>query len=415
MEPNITPQTPTGSPEENKPKHLIAYLIAIIIGGVLIGGGYYYSKNLRGVGPAINEPNGDIVDMLADGNQTQMPLKLPEGFRIEIFAKDLPGARVIAQDGMGNFWVSKTSEGTVALLEMKHGKIISQNDVFRGLRKPHGLALDPQNGTMLYIAEEHRVSRVGLYSEDSLHKIADLPTEGGGHFTRTIEFGPDDRLYVSIGSSCNVCREDDPRRAAIYSMKKDGSDFKQFARGLRNTVFFTWSDVDGRMWGTDMGRDSLGDDIPPEEINVLEAGKNYGWPICYGRNIHDSNFDKNVYIRNPCMEPFETPPVVEMQAHSAPLGLGFIPEEGWPEEYWYDLIVAFHGSWNRSTPTGYKLVRVKLDAKGNYEGIEDFVTGWLQGNTALGRPVDVKIQDGGVMYVSDDKAGVIYKISYVVQ
>jgi len=237
-----------------------------------------------------------------------------------------------------------------------------------------------------------------------------LPTQGGGHFTRTLKFGPDDRLYVSIGSSCNVCVEKDERRAAIYTLNRDGSDFKKFASGLRNTVFFDWSYVDGRMWGTDMGRDLLGDDIPPDEINILEEGKNYGWPNCFGKNIHDTNFDKNVYIQDPCLD--KTPPVVEMQAHSAPLGLAFVPEEGWPEDFWYDLIVAFHGSWNRSVPTGYKLVRIKLDAQGNYEGTEDFVTGWLQGNSALGRPVDILIQSGGTMFVSDDKAGVIYKISY---
>jgi len=390
----------------------IAKDIFIVVAGIaLIWLGYNYWSNKAEVEPQIGMPDQGSSNLVEAGNKTEFPLKLPEDFSIETFAGDLPGARVLVQDGLGNFWVSRTDRGVVTLLEMQDGRVVRQNDVFRGLRNPHGLAVDPQNGTTLYIAEEHRVSYVALYSEDTLHKIADLPTSGGGHFTRTIDFGPDGKLYVSIGSSCNVCAEKDPRRAAIYAMNKDGSDFKSYATGLRNTVFFTWSDVDGRMWGTDMGRDMLGDDLPPEEINIIEEGKNYGWPICYGNNINDRNFDKNTYIQDPCSD--KVAPKVEMQAHSAPLGLGFVPEEGWPREYWYNLIVAFHGSWNRSTPTGYKLVRIILDDKGNYIGTEDFITGWLQNGSALGRPVDVKIWDGGTMYVTDDKAGLIYKIQYV--
>jgi glucose/arabinose dehydrogenase len=197
-------------------------------------------------------------------------------------------------------------------------------------------------------------------------------------------------------------------------MNLDGSDQKVFARGLRNTVFFTWSLVDGRMWGTDNGRDLLGDDLPPDEINIIEEGGNYGWPNCYGKNVHDTDFDKNTYIRNPCMDPFEKASQIDLPAHSAPLGLAFVPEEGWPEEYWYNLIVAFHGSWNRSVPTGYKLVRIKLDARGNYLGQEDFVTDWLpQGNSAAsGRPAGVLALPGGILYVSDDKGGFIYRIRY---
>ena len=196
-------------------------------------------------------------------------------------------------------------------------------------------------------------------------------------------------------------------------MNPDGSDFEEFARGLRNAVFFTWSYVDARMWATEMGRDWLGDELPPDEINIIEKGKDYGWPHCYGKNIHDVDFDKNVvYKRKPCMEPFETPSYIDIPAHSAPLGLAFVPEEGWPKEYWYDLIVAYHGSWNRNEPTGYKVVRLKLDEDGNFEGVEDFITGWLRPDGALGRPVDILLEPGGVMYISDDKAGVIYRVSY---
>jgi glucose/arabinose dehydrogenase len=381
--------------------------LVVIIGIAILYAGYFYWQNLSGNEPAIGLPETDIPELVEAGNKTDLPLKLPEDFSLEILAKDLPGARVIAFDREGNMWVSRTSRGVVTKVEIRDGRAVSQNDVFRNLRNPHGLAFDPKDPNTLYIAEEHRVVKTVLDSDAPLEKIADLPA-GGGHYTRTIKFGPDDKLYVSIGSSCNVCRESDERRAAIYTMNRDGSDFQEYAKGLRNTVFFTWSEVDGRMWGTDMGRDLLGDNLPPEEINIIEKGKDYGWPICYGNKVHDTNFDKNQYIRDPCAD--TQPPYIEMQAHSAPLGIAFIPEEGWPREYWYNLIIAFHGSWNRSEPTGYKLVRIILDEKGKYIGMEDFISGWLQGSNSMGRPVDVVVQPGGTMYVSDDKAGAIYKV-----
>ena len=337
-------------------------------------------------------------------------LKLPEPFRIEVFTGDLPGARVLVQDGMGNFWVSRTSRGAVTLLEMENGKVARKTDVFRNLNNPHGLAIDPQKPTDMYIAESDKIIRAHLYSDADTTKIRDLP-DGGRHITRTLGFGPDDRLYVSIGSSCDVCHEQDNRRAKIFSMKRDGSDFREEARGLRNSVFFTWDYVRGGMYATEMGRDWLGDDLPPDEINLIERGKNYGWPTCYGDNIHDTEFDKRTYVRNPCMEPFETPSFVDLQAHSAPLGLAFVPEEGWPEEYWYNILVSYHGSWNRSVPTGYKVVRVKMDSKGEYLGTEDFITGWIQDGQIAGRPVDIMIRPGGQMYITDDHAGLIYKVA----
>jgi len=388
----------------------------------------FYKNNFRGLKPAITPAPADIVDIIKKnkvnnearegalgqkkGEPVDFALNLPEGFEISIFADNLPNARVMALDALGNMWVSQPKEGKVSLLVVKDGVVVEKRDVFRNLKRPHGLAFDPQDSYVLYIAQEDKISRVRVYSEGEMGPLVRLDS-GGNHWSRTIEFGPDDRLYVSIGSSCNVCNEESQQRAKIFSMKKDGSDFKEYARGLRNTVFFTWNYVDGKMWGTDMGRDKLGDDLPPDEINIIEEGKNYGWPTCYGKNIHDTNFDKNTYIRNPCMEPFEMASHIDLQAHSAPLGLAFVPEEGWPEDYWYNLLVAYHGSWDRSVPVGYKVERIKLDAEGNYLGREDFISGWLtKNNESLGRPVDIMVQPGGIMYLSDDKAGVIYKITY---
>lgn len=408
-------------------KKFIVYLFGVLVLILIAAGAVFAWKNLRGIGPVIKSPPEDITKLITDNNSgnintTGMPLKLPAGFSISIFAKDLPGARVMTFDHFGNMWVSRTSEGVISFLEIDQnaGQVKHQGDVIRNLKKPHGLAFDPdpQNIT-LYFAEENKISRVATYSEDSPYKIIDLPS-GGNHFTRTLGFGPDGRLYVSIGSTCNVCHESDSRRAAIYSFNKDGSDFQLFAKGLRNSVFFVWHPVTKKMWATEMGRDLLGDDIPPDEINIVEAAnpstglgvRNYGWPICYGANMHDTNFDHNTYIRNPCMEPFETPSLIDIPAHSAPLGLVFAPDT-WPTEYRGNLLVAYHGSWNRSTPTGYKVVRIIFNDHGEYQRTEDFITGWLDTakGAALGRPVDLVVGPDHALYLSDDKAGVIYKIT----
>lgn len=396
-------------------------LIGIVLVGLAILAGRFYWQNLRGIWPAARPPatpsreTDSPSPISAVQNTTGLPLTLQAGFKIETFAKNLPGARVMVFDTFGNLWVSQTSQGIISLLEIRDSKVMRQSAVFRDLHKPHGLAFDPDNEFSLYIAEEDAISRVGVYSEGNPEKIADLPS-GAGHFTRTLGFGPDGRLYVSIGSSCNVCNEEDDRRAKIFSMEADGSDFKEFARGLRNAVFFMWHEVTKKMWATEMGRDLLGDNIPPDEIDIIEEGKNYGWPNCYGKNIHDAQFDKNTYIRNPCMEPFEAPSSIDIPAHSAPLGLAFIGDSRWPKDYRGDLLVAYHGSWNRSAPTGYKIVRFNLDRNGVVEGDqEDFIAGWLPatgGGQVYGRPVDLVFGRDGALYISDDKTGVIYRVTY---
>ncbi|OGI62605.1 hypothetical protein A2818_02140 [Candidatus Nomurabacteria bacterium RIFCSPHIGHO2_01_FULL_40_12] len=379
---------------------------------------YLFEKNIG----TVNIPSSVPIDTTSDTaiGADKVP-SLPgfilskglSGFSLNIFAKDLPGVRAMALDGFGNMWVSQTSEGKITTLEIKDGIVTRQHTVLKNLNKPHGLVID---NNFLYFAEENKITKLALYSDDTGEKIAILPPGRGGHFTRSLLLGPDDRLYVSIGSTCNVCNETDERNAAIYSLNKDGTDFKKVASGLRNSVFMAVNPVDGKIFATEMGRDNLGDDLPPDEINIIEQKnnepQNYGWPICYGKNIHDTNFDKNTYIRNPCMAPFETPSFIDLQAHSAPLGLAFIPEEGWPEEYWYNMLVAYHGSWNRSEPTGYKIVRIKMNAKGEYLGMEDFISGWLtKAGEKTGRPVDIKVLSGGTAYISYDSAGIIYRLS----
>lgn len=391
-----------------------------VIGLAILGSGFllnFYWSELRGIWPAVSVPSGDIVELI---EENEVPLNLPEGFSVSIFASDLINPRVMMYGPDGNLWVSVPSEGKVISLKDADGdgKAETHLVVAENLNRPHGLASRCLEKCRVYVAE---TDQVAVYDFNEINsklinkkKLLDLPA-GGNHFTRTIMFMPvpdEDRLLVSVGSSCNVCNESDPQRAKVLSMNFDGTDVKEFSRGLRNSVFMAIHPVNGKIWATEMGRDLLGDNLPPDEINILEEGGNYGWPICYGKNIHDTEFDKNTYIRNPCMAPFEKPSHIDIPAHSAPLGLAFIPEEGWPQEFWYNALVAYHGSWNRSVPDGYKVVRYKLDQDGNYLGEEDFISGWLKDGKASGRPADILIQPGGTILISDDKAGVIYKVSY---
>ena len=352
--------------------------------------------------------------------------ELPQEFAIRVFAREVPHARVMVYDPAGAILVSETQEGRVVALWDADADSVAEKrqTIVSGLLNPHGLAFDcTALPCTLYVAEENAVRAYAYEAKTkkatNSRKIADLPS-GDGHYTRTLLFMPspnEHMLLISVGSSCNVCHEEDDRRAKILAYDTRTKKTEEYARGLRNAVFMAIHPVSGAIWATEMGRDGLGDDVPPDEINVVEKDKNYGWPICYGQNIHDSMFDKNTYIRNPCMEPFETPAKIDLQAHSAPLGIDFVPEDpsggGWPEAWWYDAIVAYHGSWNRSVPTGYKLVRIPLDAHGNSEGpITDFITGFMgaDGKT-IGRPAGVLVQPGGTLYISDDQAGIIYKIS----
>ncbi len=334
----------------------------------------------------------------AGQNATELPFTVPTGYRIEVFADALPGARVIVRDGFGNYWVSQPSAGTVSQIEMDGDTVKGVHAVLRGLDGPHGLAIDPEsNGMTLYVAEEREIKRVYLYSDGPIEHVADLPATGQ-HRTRTLGFGPDGRLYVSAGSTCNVCNERDERIAAIFSMNKDGSDQTLVATGLRNAVFFTWHE-NGRMYATEMGRDLLGDHLPPEEVNIIEKGKHYGWPYCYGDRIRDNGFQGGEDFN--CDD--TVAPLVQLPAHIAPLGLAFLPDG--------DLLVAEHGSWNSSVKVGYKIVRIPMDSDGQPNGEPvDFLTGFLDGNTVHGRPVGLLVEDDGDILITDDRKGVVYRM-----
>lgn len=329
-------------------------------------------------------------------------ITLQPGFAMDVFAEDIGKGDIVYPGPNTGLRFMGIRNGILYVSIPKHGRIVALPDkdrdgradevvtVIANLNNPHGFDF---LGDYIYVAEENAVSRFmmqGIAADsDSVEFLFPLP-DGSGHWTRTLKIH-NDFIYVSIGSSCNVCYESDERRASIIKCTLSGN-CTLFAKGLRNAVGFIFHE--GKMYATDNGRDMLGDDLPPEEINIVEEGKNYGWPVCYGNKIHDTEFDKNVYVRDPCED--TEPPLIEMQAHSAPLGLAF---------YEGDLLVAFHGSWNRKEPTGYKVVRINLATK----QIEDFASGWLNDGKVSGRPVDVLVV-GNDVYVSDDNSGRIYRI-----
>ncbi len=365
-----------------------------------------------------------LLAFLADANSARAEktrfdlalLKAPPGFHISVFAEDVDGARMLVFSPGGVLLVSESGEGKVVALPdpKRTGKAERTVTVLDGLNEPHGLAFYEGK---LYVAENGKVRRYD-WDETNLHAsnpktLTDLPT-GGGHSTRSLLFHAG-KMYVSAGSSCNVCIEKDPRRAAVMEFNPDGTGQKIFARGLRNAVGLAVNPKTDTVWVTVNGRDWLGDDLPPETVYDLgKDGGDAGWPYCYGDRVPDPNFTKPG--DNRCQSVIE--PKVQMQAHSAPLGLAFYEGSMFPPEYRNNLFVAFHGSWNRSVPTGYKVVRVKLDDKGQPQGgAEYFITGWLApGETKkgrwMGRPVGIVFSSDGSMYLSDDAGSVIYRITY---
>jgi glucose/arabinose dehydrogenase len=400
-------------------------IIAIILAALGLGAAAYFWQNLWGARPAILPPPRDIVKLLEEppppegkgALPSSLPLKLPPGFAISVYADKVPGARVLALDPDGTLLVSLTSRGKVVALPDKNGDGVADAvvTVLDGLNQPHGLVFGPEEKPRLYVAETARVAAFDYDPErltaTSEQKIADLPP-GGRHFTRSLLFLPgtrDRRLLISVGSSCDACEEEDPRRAKILAVDPDGGELETFASGLRNSVFMAVHPQSKHVWATEMGRDDLGDNWPPDEINIILEGSHYGWPYCYGKRLHDDKTDPAGAHLEFCKDTI--PSFIDVPAHSAPLGLAFFPPE-WPQGFRHDLLVAFHGSWNRTEPTGYKVVRYKLDAAGNFIDVEDFITGWLTPAGALGRPVDILITEEGVIFISDDKAGVVYRVVY---
>jgi glucose/arabinose dehydrogenase len=339
-------------------------------------------------------------------------VQVPPGFRVNVFAQGLNGPRFLTVGPDQVLYVAdRLNDRIVALPDADSDGVADEVRVFAAdIPRPHSVIY--HEGAW-YVGITSGVIRLedsdGDGSADRRTTIIDdLPTQGQ-HSTRTVEFLPDGRLVVSVGSSCNVCEEEDARRAAVvvYDGLQGGGE-RILARGLRNAVGLAVHPQTGQLWATNNGRDLMGDDLPPETLYVVQDGADYGWPRCHSGRIEDPDYG----YEGACED--ADPPVVEMQAHSAPLGLTFYRGQAFPAEYRDDLFIAFHGSWNRSVLTGYKVVRLPFENGQPASQVEDFATGWLDEDTGevSGRPVDVVVGADGALYVTDDKGGIVYRISY---
>ena len=331
------------------------------------------------------------------------PLRVPTGFKIAEFATSVPGVRYLTMGPGGVVYGARTSAGVVVKFpDANHDGIAdSVITVAGGLQRPFGIAF---RADTMYVAEERAVKRFDPGAAAPVTVVSNVPG-GAGHSTRTIVFGPDGKMYLSVGSSCNICDESDSMRAAVTQFNPDGSAGRIFARGLRNSVGLAFNPTTGQLWATNNDRDNLGDDLPPERINILLDGKYYGWPQCYLPG------QKNPEYPNANCAAVEAP-AITFQAHSAPLGMGFYTGTAFPTDYRGDAFVAYHGSWNRSVPTGDKVVRVQV-ANGRPVSIDDFVTGWQRPDgSRWGRPVGIVMAADGALLVSDDMGGKIWRVIY---
>ena len=356
-----------------------------------------------GCGHALSNNREDLTEKLA-------LIELPPGFSIELYAVGVPNARAMTVGSNGTLFVGSRSKGNVyGIVDTDHDQkadrvfIIAQN-----LRAPAGVAIWQQS---LYVSAVNKILRFDDI-EKKLHEpptaivVTDrLPYENH-HGWKFIDFGPDGALYVPVGAPCNVCLRSDPY-AAILKMNRDGTNMEIVARGVRNSVGFAWHPETKELWFTDNGRDNLGDNSPPGELNrAHRPGLHFGFPFCHGASISDPKFGHE----RSCTD-FQAPEQL-LGPHVAPLGLTFYQGGMFPQEYKNSIFIAEHGSWNRSKKLGYRITLVQLDHLGKPESYVVFAEGWLQGERAWGRPADVLVLNDGSLLVSDDKAGAIYRILY---
>lgn len=330
-------------------------------------------------------------------------IKLPKGFSISIFAKGIENARSMAWGKNGTLFVGTRNAGRVYGITPK-GEV---HTIAKGLNYPNGVAIFEGD---LYVAEIHRLIKfenieLQLEKPPEPKVLASFPKDTH-HGWKFIAFGPDGKLYVPQGAPCNICELKDPY-GTIATMDPDGKNFKVYARGIRNTVGFDWHPLTRELWFTDNGRDHLGDDSPPDELNSApKANLNFGYPYCHAGDTLDPDFGKN----KKCEE--FVAPKRKLGPHVAALGMRFYSGGSFPKKYFQQIFIAEHGSWNRSKPLGYRIMSVSLDKSGNADTYETFAEGWLDGEKPWGRPVDVIVNKEGDLLVSDDHADVIYKISY---
>lgn len=339
-----------------------------------------------------------------------MGINLPKGFKIEVFADDVPNARAMDVGADGTLFVGSRDAGKVYAVKDTDGDFKADKVyvLAKGYEQPVGVAF--KDGSLYFsaISKIYRIDNVEANLENPAEPVlvTDQFPKEEHHGWKYIAFGPDGKLYVPVGAACNICDSSNAIFASITRINPDGSGMEIVARGIRNTVGFDWHPQTGELWFTENGRDWLGDDVPPCELNHLtQVGQHFGYPYCHGGTIIDPEFGGGKscddYVK----------PVQNLGPHVAPLGMLFYTGNMFPAEYKNQVLIAEHGSWNRSSKIGYRVTMVKLN--GNQSaGYSDFATGWLDGEDVSGRPVDIIQWHDGSILVSDDYAGKIYRISY---
>lgn len=366
------------------------------------------------------EGSAVITETLPFSEDYLQRLQLPEGFEVNVFAQGLGNVRWMAVAPDGTIFVTRRMEGDVIALVDADGDGVADepqvNVVLSDQPYMHGITF---SGNQVYMATDTKVLVADWTSGPALSApreiISDLPS-GGQHPNRTLALGPDGLLYITVGSTCNACDEPDPENATMLRAQPDGSSREIFARGLRNTIGFGWHPTTGELWGMDHGSDWRGDDQPPEELNRLEFDSDYGWPFCYA--------DQQPDLFLPAEPPGGTgraaycertvAPVLTYTAHSAPIGFVFYTADQFPEEYRNDAFVAMRGSWNRSEPSGYSIVRILFDDNGQPTEFQDFMTGFLieEQIANFGRVAGLAIAADGSLLIAEDTNGIIYRVSY---
>ncbi len=385
---------------------IIIVLILMVPVGMLAGGVISMSSFTM----AWNTITGTGGDAVSD-TQIKNRYLTPAGFSVSLFEADIPKARMLRFTSTGDLLVSRPKSGDVVLLHKDaDGDNVAdgRTTLLSNLNLP--LGIDLHDG-WLYIAEQEQVGRVAYDAETrtlvgEYQPIVTGLTGDGNHWQKVLRVGPDERLYLTQGSTCNVCVEEDQMRATMMRFSLDGSDPEMVATGLRNSVGFDWAPWSGELYATDNGRDLLGDDYPPCELNRIEDNGFYGWPYYHADNQPDPDMGSDPFSS----ERLPLAPAHSFRAHNAPLGIRFIDPTGLPDEFVRSALVALHGSWNRSEPDGYKVVSLHWTDSGIEE--RPFLDGFNVDGDIIGRPVDVERGPDGAIYVSDDYAGAIYRVAY---
>jgi glucose/arabinose dehydrogenase len=344
-------------------------------------------------------------------------LRVPAGFRVAVFAEGAGNARMMAVADDGTVYLTRPKSGDVVALRDRDGdgRADEMRPVVTGLPHVHGIAL---RAGRLYLAtptQVHVADRAPDGTAGTPRLLSDDLPDGGQHPNRTLGFGPDGMLYVSVGSTCNACLEPNPENATMLRMRPEGGPRAIYAKGLRNTVGFGWHPTTGELWGMDNGRDERGDDYPPEELNRIAENADYGWPFCLADRVPDRQQFPNppggLTHEQYCAR--TTAPAARYTAHSAPMALAFYTGQQFPAAYQGDAFVALRGSWNRVPVSGHSVVRVRF-ANGRPVRIEEFLTGFLTtgGRQRFARPAGVAVARDGALLVSDDMNGVIYRVSH---